>query len=50
MKNIATPATLIIAPIISLILTFCLKIKTEAGIIRTGTMAIKVAAIPVLVF
>jgi hypothetical protein len=49
-KKKATPTTLIQAPMISLALTFCLKTKIAGTIINTGTIDIKVVAMPVPVF
>lgn len=48
-KNNAIPITLIVAPIISLIVIFCLKKIIAGGIINIGTVAMIVDAIPVAV-
>ena len=46
-KNKATPPTARIAPETSLMVTFSLNKMTEGGMIKTGTRAIIVEAIPV---
>ena len=50
MKKKATPDTLIIAPRISRGVTFCLYTITAGAMIRTGTIAMMVDAIPVWVW
>jgi|GEM_PF-4987597 len=49
-NNKATPATASIEPITSLMLILSLKSIIAGGIIKTGTMAMMVAATPALVF
>lgn len=50
MKKSATPITLTKAPIISNVVTFCLKIIIDGRIIKTGTVDIIVEAIPAEVY
>jgi len=49
-NRMATPITVITAPRISLKLTFSFRNRTAGGIIKTGTIAMIVEAIPVEVF